>query len=164
MPEERKISPYWLIPVGLLLGVGGALGLAVALAREEEAPPEEGPPEEVPPVVLDEFYMPSKITDISIWEHDILQWHYHQITYRVRITNYGNAPGTHTISWEHYYNGTMFSDGQAQITLQPGESYEWSGIVDVDFSRCTKATCKLYGDWPENNYSEGVVIEGVPVS
>lgn len=57
MPEEREISPLWIIPIGIILGVGAGLGLLVALAREkeappEEAPPEEGPPEEGPPVVI----------------------------------------------------------------------------------------------------------------
>jgi hypothetical protein len=33
MTEEREISPLWLIPVGIILCVGGALGLVVALAR-----------------------------------------------------------------------------------------------------------------------------------
>lgn len=43
MPQERKISPYWLIPVGLLLGVGGAWGLAAAIAWGREAPPTPPP-------------------------------------------------------------------------------------------------------------------------
>lgn len=37
MPEERKISLLWLIPTGIILGVGG--GLALALAVAGAAPP-----------------------------------------------------------------------------------------------------------------------------
>jgi len=37
MPEERKISLLWLIPIGIILGVGG--GLALALAVAGAAPP-----------------------------------------------------------------------------------------------------------------------------
>ncbi len=33
MPEERKISLIWLIPVGIILGVGGGLALALAVSR-----------------------------------------------------------------------------------------------------------------------------------
>ena len=30
--EERKVSPFWIIPLGILLGVGAAAGIAVAMA------------------------------------------------------------------------------------------------------------------------------------
>lgn len=33
MPEERKISLLWLIPIGIILGVGGGLALALAVSR-----------------------------------------------------------------------------------------------------------------------------------
>ncbi|GAI71192.1 unnamed protein product, partial [marine sediment metagenome] len=33
MPEERKVSLLWLIPVGIILGVGGGLALALAVSR-----------------------------------------------------------------------------------------------------------------------------------
>ena len=38
MAEEREISPLWIIPVGVILGIGAALGAAV-LARTAPAPP-----------------------------------------------------------------------------------------------------------------------------
>ncbi|GAJ03843.1 unnamed protein product, partial [marine sediment metagenome] len=38
MPEEREISPLWIIPIGIILGVGAGLGLIVALAREATPP------------------------------------------------------------------------------------------------------------------------------
>ena len=38
--EERRISPFWIIPIGIILGVGAGLGL-VALARA--APPTPTP-------------------------------------------------------------------------------------------------------------------------
>ena len=43
MPEERQISPLWIIPVGIILGIGAGLGLILAVAREEA--PEEAPEE-----------------------------------------------------------------------------------------------------------------------
>ncbi len=36
--EERKISPLWIIPVGIILGIGAGLGILNAVARREEAP------------------------------------------------------------------------------------------------------------------------------
>ena len=111
-----------------------------------------------------EFYMPPTM-DMSIREHDILQWHYHEITWSLIITNRGGAPATHKIWWQRFWNGNLFGGTPSEvITLNPGETYNWSDKGDVDFSRCHSAICKLYGDWPENNYSEGKVIEGVPVS
>jgi len=43
MPKEREISPLWIIPVSIILGIGAGLGLLNALAREEA--PEEAPEE-----------------------------------------------------------------------------------------------------------------------
>ena len=42
MPE-REISPLWIIPVGIILGIGAGLVILNALAREEA--PEETPEE-----------------------------------------------------------------------------------------------------------------------
>ncbi|MBA7593733.1 hypothetical protein ES703_00664 [subsurface metagenome] len=39
MPKERQISPLWIIPVSILLGIGAGLALLNALAQEEA--PEE---------------------------------------------------------------------------------------------------------------------------
>ncbi|MBA7580615.1 hypothetical protein ES708_22508 [subsurface metagenome] len=38
-PKEREISPLWIIPVGIILGIGAGLAILNALAREEA--PEE---------------------------------------------------------------------------------------------------------------------------
>ncbi|MBA7564960.1 hypothetical protein ES708_06629 [subsurface metagenome] len=35
MPKERAISPLWIIPVSIILGIGAGLGLILAVAREE---------------------------------------------------------------------------------------------------------------------------------
>jgi len=35
MAKEREISPLWIIPVGLILGVGAGLGLILAVSRAE---------------------------------------------------------------------------------------------------------------------------------
>jgi len=43
MPKEREISPLWIIPVGIILGIGAGLAILNALAREEA--PEESPEE-----------------------------------------------------------------------------------------------------------------------
>ncbi|MBA7608871.1 hypothetical protein ES703_16055 [subsurface metagenome] len=40
---EREISPLWIIPVGIILGIGAGLAILNALAREEA--PEETPEE-----------------------------------------------------------------------------------------------------------------------
>jgi len=40
---EREISPLWIIPVGIILGIGAGLAILNALAREEA--PEEAPEE-----------------------------------------------------------------------------------------------------------------------
>jgi len=49
--EEREISPPWAIPVLLVLGLGGALALVMAITQpKEEVPPEEVPT--IPPVLL----------------------------------------------------------------------------------------------------------------
>ena len=32
MAEDRKVSAFWIIPIGILLGVGAAAGIAVAMA------------------------------------------------------------------------------------------------------------------------------------
>jgi len=114
-------------------------------------------------VGIAKFYMPPKMT-ISIWEHDILQWHYHEIRCTVNITNLGTASGTHTIRWEDRYDppGAIWRSGSKTITLGPGESYKWSIKGDIDFSRTNIYTCELYGDWETDNYSKGVVVEGVP--
>ena len=42
-PKEREISPLWIIPVGIILGIGAGLAILNALAREEA--PEEAPEE-----------------------------------------------------------------------------------------------------------------------
>ena len=43
MQAEREISPLWIIPVGIILGIGAGLAILNALAREEA--PEEAPEE-----------------------------------------------------------------------------------------------------------------------
>ncbi|GAI85286.1 unnamed protein product, partial [marine sediment metagenome] len=40
---EREVSPLWIIPVGIILGIGAGLAILNALAREEA--PEEAPEE-----------------------------------------------------------------------------------------------------------------------
>jgi len=110
-----------------------------------------------------EFYMPSEITDISIREHDVLEWHYHEATYRLPITNKGGATGTYELEWKHDYDGIDIAGvRKATITLGPGETYVWSDKMSIDFSRAHQGRVRLYGAWPENNYSVGIVIEGVP--
>ncbi len=39
MPKEREVSPLWIIPAAIILGIGAGMGLILALAREEA--PEE---------------------------------------------------------------------------------------------------------------------------
>ncbi|MBU1067562.1 hypothetical protein KKE60_07220 [Patescibacteria group bacterium] len=43
MAVERAVSPLWIIPVGIILGIGAGLAILNALAREEA--PEEAPEE-----------------------------------------------------------------------------------------------------------------------
>ncbi len=111
------------------------------------------------PVAQAEFYMPSTM---EIWiDHQIIVgYYYHRITFKVLITNVGNAPATYTVERHIFWNGNEFSSGQDSITLAPGESYLWSKTVDVDFSRCSTCTAELYGNWPENNRSEAYLVEG----
>jgi len=35
MPAEREVSPLWIIPIGIILGLGAGMGLTLALARKE---------------------------------------------------------------------------------------------------------------------------------
>ena len=107
-----------------------------------------------------EFYMPPTM-DIWIDHVEIVGWYYHRITYACLITNRGGASGTHVINWQNFYDTTQFGGNPSKvITLGPGQSYLWSNRVDIDFHRCHTGTCKLYGDWPENNFSQAYLVEG----
>lgn len=106
-----------------------------------------------------DFYMPP-VLDFWIDHVTIVGYYYHRITYATVITNKGSAPGTHSINWEVSWNGNVFSSGSRTITLNPGESYEHRQGVDIDFTRSHSATFKVYGNWQDNNYSEGYLVEG----
>lgn len=167
---KQKTTGAGIVLIALIVLAASGLKKPLEPAPEPAPPPEPAPepeptpepvPEPVPEPKQAEFCMPSTL-EMSIREHDILQWHYHQITYSCIITNLGGAPGTYAVNWLIFYNGTEFSKGSKSVTLSPGERFQWSQKVDVDFSRCTSSTCQLTGNWPENNYAEGKVIEGVP--
>lgn len=146
----------------LIGGVGASVGL-IALARkkpEEEPPWEDIPPwPDVPPEngEVARFYMPPTI-EYTLKEVEIVGIPYNRITVSCPITNVGGAPGTHSIDVYFYWNGTQFSDVRKTFTLQPGDTYTYTKTVDV--WRSKQATCKIYGDWGENNYSEVVVAAG----
>ena len=38
MPQEREISPLWILPIGIILGIGAGLGLVI-VARAAAVPP-----------------------------------------------------------------------------------------------------------------------------
>lgn len=101
------------------------------------------------------FYMPGRL-DVKVTDGTYLDM-YWRCAYSCVITNKGDAPGTHTIRWQHYYDGTAFgSERSLQITLEPGQSYQWSHWVYIRLNLVNYGICKLWGDWEEDNYSEGI--------
>jgi len=129
MPQERKVSPYWLIPVGLLLGVGGALGLAYAIARgQEEVPPEGVPPEEVPPEVPPSAFTFSNVSAQKVVMESAPAWE--TMNFYCTITNPSSVTITRAINvMVRWGDGSPHWQWSFDLTLGPGESYlfEWYG-------------------------------------
>lgn len=133
----------------------------------EPAPPAPIPPPTPPPPTPAKFYMPPTVA-ASVVKRTILRIPYNRITFSCVITNKGEATGTHTLTAQVFWsNGTEedptssivklneFHHTKKTITLSAGGSYKWSTGVDVWQSK--KATCKLRGDWSDNNTATGVV-------
>jgi len=158
MPERREISPLWIIPIGIILGIAAGMGL-VALARA--APPEVY----TCPVCGDEFSTLEDLQDHLTSEHPgelipaftfsnedaylrscpILELH-ETVIYSCTITNPTDKPLTRNLQiWQHRYSFARekWLDPYptnpkyvpaVQLTLNPGESYNFyhDGYGEID--------------------------------
>ncbi|MBA7680927.1 hypothetical protein ES703_89248 [subsurface metagenome] len=97
-----------------------------------------------------QFYVPAMM-EVKVTDGLILGM-YWRCEFSCSITNNGNAPGTHNITWQDQHG----RGGSAQITLNPGETYPWSWSADIDFREVIPPlVCELWGDWEGDNYSRG---------
>lgn len=112
---------------------------------------------------LPQFYMPANL-DVRVTDGGYVGM-YWRCSFSCSITNKGNAPGSYTVRWQQFYNGTRFGSEwySTTITLNPGETYNWSYWFHIDFRRCSSATLKLYGGWEGDNYAEGVATKAMTV-
>ena len=96
------------------------------------------------------FYIPAEMT-VKVTDGSILGM-YWRCEFSAPITNVGDVPGTYTITYED----NAGRGRSREITLSPGETYDWSVGWYVDFRRFSPPlVCVLEGDWPHNNYSSG---------
>ncbi|MBA7669867.1 hypothetical protein ES703_78005 [subsurface metagenome] len=128
--EEREISPLWIIPVGIILGIGAALGLAVAV--------------QAAPAVL------GAILDVKWRETGTEEWHSPPISlpaytgfdvkWRVRNNSDGRATFTTGIMSLGYYRAY----GQTVTTIEPGEEADLIFIGFAGFSAGTSGSEVIY--------------------
>ena len=136
MPEEDKRVTVGLAIVGGLTGLAGVLVIYGLLARAA--------------VPKAKFYMPAEM-EVKVTDGSILGM-YWKCEFSCPITNTGDTPETHTIS----YQDNLGRGGSEEITLAPGETYTWSLWYYIDFRRIAAPyVWELIGDWEQDNYSRG---------
>lgn len=94
------------------------------------------------------FHMPSTM-EVSCKLSSYGNGMYRIQTYSCLITNRGDAPGTHTINW--WSDHPDAPTGSRTITLNPGETYNWTHTQWATML----LTYYLEGDWEGDNVSSG---------
>ena len=96
------------------------------------------------------FYMPATMT-VRVTNGSILGM-YWKCEFSCPITNRGNAPATHILS----YKDSIDRSETEEVTLNPGETFTWSTWSHIDFSRIAAPyVWEITGDWEGDNYSKG---------
>jgi len=97
------------------------------------------------------FYMPSEMAVSVTGDGEILGM-YWDCAVALTITNIGQGSGVQTV---HFWDSVGNLDTTHQITLGPGETYQFSHSQWVDFRRISVYEVYAQGDWEGDNYSVG---------
>ena len=100
------------------------------------------------------FYMPGQI-EVRVEDGSILDMYWNCI-FNLPITNRGGEAATQIIRVRAEYDGQMHRDYTQEISLNPGHTYLWNLEQWADFRRLGYYKVTVTGDWPGNNYAEGV--------